>query len=78
MIAAEIGNVILQAASKLREMGAVEDAAQLEMVLYVIPFVDLSIAVELPTTASISTNTNTQRPTTFNRRKQNDTQRETR
>jgi hypothetical protein len=45
----ELGNVILQAASKLRELGAIENAAQLEMVLYVIPFVDLSIAVELPT-----------------------------
>jgi hypothetical protein len=47
----ELGDVILQAASKLRELGAVEGAARLEIVLYVIPFADLGIAVELPSAA---------------------------
>lgn len=44
----ELGNVILRAVSKLRELGAIEQAAELELVLYVIPFADLGIKIELP------------------------------
>ena len=48
----ELCNVILAAVSKLRELGAIEQSAQLELVLYVIPFADLGIKIELPTASA--------------------------
>jgi hypothetical protein len=44
----DLGDVILLAVSKLRELGQIETAANLELTLYVIPFEDLGIKVELP------------------------------
>jgi hypothetical protein len=44
----ELGDVILQAVAKLRELGQIEQAADLELAIYVIPFADLGIKVELP------------------------------